>query len=91
MRTKFTSAPFVRGKNSVPWMMTSMLIALTPLVVMAVYYYGLRALVVTLISGVSCYLFDMICMLLVLSLIHIWCPQDKRQEPYKSPYPSKIS
>ena len=65
MRTKFTSAPFVRGKNSVPWMMTSMLIALTPLVVMAVYYYGLRALVVTLISGVSCYLFDMICMLLV--------------------------
>ena len=44
MRTKFTSAPFVRGKNSVPWMMTSMLIALTPLVVMAVYYYGLRAL-----------------------------------------------
>ena len=65
MRAKFTSAPFVRGKNSVPWMMASMLIALAPLVAMAVYYYGLRALMVTVISGVSCYLLDMICMLLI--------------------------
>ncbi len=65
MRAKFTSAPFVRGKNSVPWMMTSMLIALAPLIAMAVYYYGLRALMVTVISGFSCYLLDMVCMLLV--------------------------
>ena len=65
MRARFTSAPFVRGKNSVPWMMTSLLIALVPLVMMAVYYYGLRALMVTVISGASCYLLDMLCMLLV--------------------------
>lgn len=65
MRVKITSAPFVRGKNSVPWMMTTMLIALSPLVVMSVYYYGLRALIVTAISGFACYLLDMACMFLV--------------------------
>ena len=53
MRLTATSSPHIHGNDSVRITMGDVLILLVPVTVIAVYYYGMRALTMTLISCVS--------------------------------------
>lgn len=58
MRLVVGSAPHIRHDDNITVMMGDMLVALVPMVVMSYVYYGVRALLLTLISVVSCIAFE---------------------------------
>lgn len=51
-------APHIRGKENVSGIMRDVLIALIPALLGAVYFFGLRAFIVTLTSAAFCVLFE---------------------------------
>ncbi|GAB1468043.1 RnfABCDGE type electron transport complex subunit D [Candidatus Cloacimonadota bacterium] len=55
MKDKYlvSSAPHFHDKTTIPMVMWNVVIALTPALVFAVYYWGIRALVLTLLGAVS--------------------------------------
>ena len=61
MKLKIYEAPYIRHRDSTRAMMVDVLVALLPLLVMACYYYGFRALMVSLLSVATCVLAEWVC------------------------------
>lgn len=55
-----TSTPHIRSTDSIEKTMKTVLLALSPAVVMGVYYFGLRALLIIILSVASCVAFEAI-------------------------------
>ncbi|WP_294343966.1 RnfABCDGE type electron transport complex subunit D [Prosthecochloris sp.] len=55
---KVSNAPFVRSKDSIESVMYNVAIALAPATVMSVYLFGMKALVLTTVSILSCIAFE---------------------------------
>lgn len=55
---KVSNAPFVRSKDSIESVMYNVALALAPATVMSVYLFGMRALVLTVVSILSCMAFE---------------------------------
>ncbi len=55
MKDKFTvsSAPHVHDLTTIPMVMWNVVLALTPALVFSVYYWGFRALLLTLVGAIS--------------------------------------
>jgi electron transport complex protein RnfD len=53
-----TTSPHIHNAESTPRVMYSVVIALIPAVLVSIYYFGLSALVVYLVSIVSCLAFE---------------------------------
>ena len=51
-------APHIRGKENVSGIMRDVLIALIPALLGAIYFFGIRAFIVTLTSAAFCVLFE---------------------------------
>jgi len=51
-------APHIRGKDNITKIMRDVLIALIPALIGAIYFFGIRALVVTMTSAAFCVLFE---------------------------------
>ena len=60
MKLTVTSSPHIRGKESTGSIMRDVLIALIPALCMGVYFFGPRALVLTLVSVAGCEAFEML-------------------------------
>lgn len=58
-------APFITSHESARAPMVDVLVALTPVLVMSIYFYGPRALAVTLVSIASCVMWEALFQLLV--------------------------
>lgn len=58
MRLAAASSPHVRSGDNVKITMGDVIILLIPIAIIAVFYYGFRALVLTLISVLSCIVFE---------------------------------
>lgn len=58
MRLTVGSSPHVRQDDNITIMMGDVLVALLPVVFIAVYYYGTRVLLLTLLSVISCIAFE---------------------------------
>lgn len=61
MKLKIYEAPYIRHRDSTRAMMVDILVSLLPLVVMACYYYGFRALAISLLSVATCVLSEWVC------------------------------
>ena len=60
-----SSAPHIRGNDNTRKIMLDVLIALVPALIAAVYFYGGRALVLTLVSAAACVVFEaLLCLVL---------------------------
>ena len=55
---KVSNAPFVRSKDSIESVMYNVALALAPATVMSVYLFGMKALVLTVVSILSCIAFE---------------------------------
>ena len=55
---KVSNAPFVRSKDSIESVMYNVALALAPATVMSVYLFGMKALVLTVVSIFSCIAFE---------------------------------
>ena len=55
---KVSNAPFVRSKDSIESVMYNVALALAPATVMSVYLFGMKALVLTVVSIFSCMAFE---------------------------------
>ena len=55
---KVSNAPFVRSKDSIESVMYNVALALAPATVMSVYLFGMKALVLTVVSILSCIGFE---------------------------------
>lgn len=58
MRLAVASSPHIKHEDDVKITMGDTLVALLPLLVMAFYYYGLRAVILTAVSVFSCVVFE---------------------------------
>ena len=58
MHLKVSSAPYLRTKDNIERIMYTVVIALLPAVGVSVYFFGLRALILTFVSVISCVLFE---------------------------------
>ena len=58
MNLTVSSAPHIRGKDNTRRIMLDVLIALVPALIAAVYFYGERALVLTIVSVAACVVFE---------------------------------
>ena len=65
-----SSSPHVHSPVTTQTIMRDVLIGLLPAMVGAVYFFGLRALAVTLVSAASCVFFE-----------YIWCALAKKKNP----------
>ena len=65
MNLTVSSAPHIRGKDNTRRIMLDVLIALVPALIAAVYFYGERALVLTIVSVAACVVFEaLLCLVL---------------------------
>ena len=64
-----SSSPHAHTTNTTQIIMRDVLIALTPALLGSVYFFGIRALVVTLVSVLACFLFE-----------KIWCKLAKQDD-----------
>lgn len=55
---KVSNAPFIRSKDSIESVMYNVALALAPATVMSIYLFGMKALVVTVVSILSCIAFE---------------------------------
>lgn len=53
-----TTSPHIKAEDNITVMMIDFLIALTPAMIMGVFYFGFRALIITLISIISSVVFE---------------------------------
>ena len=64
-----SGAPFIRSKTDTTTIMRDVLIALAPALIGSVYFFGPRALTVTLVSVLACFLFE-----------KLWCKLMKQDD-----------
>ena len=58
LNLKASSSPHIRAKEDVRSIMLDVIIAMVPALIAAIYYFGLRALTVTLVSVIACVVFE---------------------------------
>ena len=58
LKLKASSSPHIRSNEDVRSIMLDVIIAMIPALVAAVYYFGARALTVTVVSVVACVFFE---------------------------------
>ena len=64
-----SSSPHIHNKNTTKAIMADVLIALVPALIGAVYFFGLRALALVLVSASACFLFE-----------KLWCKLRKQND-----------
>jgi electron transport complex protein RnfD len=72
MRYLVTSTPHIRSEESIEKIMRDVLIALTPAAAMAIFYFGLRALLILLLTTAACVAFEWLFEKIAKQPITIW-------------------